>query len=71
MESLNADVGSVIADNAQLSEQVVNLKNEVDNLGQLLVKQQNEAKKVSLKNILYSKKLNLIFHGIDENPADV
>ena len=27
LESLNADVGSVIADNAQLSEQIVNLKN--------------------------------------------
>ena len=71
MESLNADVGSIIADNAQLSEQVVNLKNEVDNLNQLLVKQQNEAKKASLKNELKSKRLNVIFHGIDEDPANV
>ena len=71
LESLNADVGSVIADNVQLSEQVVNLKNEVGNLNQLLVKQQNEAKKASLKNELYSKRLNVIFHGIDEDPANV
>ena len=36
----------------------------------LLVKQQNEAQKASLKNELYSK-LNVIFHGIDEDLANM
>ena len=35
------------------------------------MKQQNEATKASLKNELYSKRVNVIFHGIDEDPANV
>ena len=62
-----ANSDSVKSTNEQFTEEILALQSQLNHISQLLASQQQSAKTASLKNELYSKRYNLIFHGFDEN----